>query len=107
MLWLLTKLSNSPLLPIHLFQIALYISTKDKGTDGILGLIACGLAEVIAVEAFEISFGTSIDCVTVLIMRLLNTSTLCIWDINTPVLLCFYGDLMRIFILLRIFYNFS
>ena len=78
MLWLLTELSNSPLLPIHLFQITLYINTEDKGTGGILEFITYGLAKVVAVEAFEISFGSSIDCVTVLIMRLLNTSTLCI-----------------------------
>jgi hypothetical protein len=38
-------------------------------------------------------------------MGLLNTSTLCIWDDGTIVMLCFYGDLMRIFILLRICYN--
>ena len=28
-------------------------------------------------------------------MRLLYTSTLCIWDNSTIVLLCFYGDLMK------------
>ena len=38
------------------------------------------------------------DCITVLFMRLLNTITLCIWDKSNLVILCLYGDLMRIII---------
>ena len=34
-------------------------------------------------------------------MILLNTSTLCICDNSTLVMLCFYGDLMRIFIFIK------
>jgi hypothetical protein len=34
-------------------------------------------------------------------MRLLYTSTLCIWDNSTLVMLYFYGDLMRIFYFIK------
>jgi hypothetical protein len=34
-------------------------------------------------------------------MRLLYTSKLCIWDNSTLVILCFYGDLMRIFYVIK------
>ena len=43
----------------------------------------------------------SIDRVTAIFMRLLYTSTLCNWDNNTLVMLCFYGDLMRIFYFIK------
>jgi hypothetical protein len=41
------------------------------------------------------------DCITVLLLKLLNTSSLCRWDKSTLVILCFYGDLMRIIILIK------
>jgi hypothetical protein len=34
-------------------------------------------------------------------MTLLYTSTLCIWDNSTLIMLCFYGDLMRIFYFIK------
>jgi hypothetical protein len=34
-------------------------------------------------------------------MRLLYTSTLCIWDNSILVMLCFYGDLVRIFYFIK------
>ena len=40
--------------------------------------------------------GTSMDCITVLFMRLLNAIALCIWDKSNLVILYLYGDLMRI-----------
>jgi hypothetical protein len=43
----------------------------------------------------------SIDYVTIYLLRLLNTSTLCIWDKSTLVMLCVYGDLMRIFYFIK------
>jgi hypothetical protein len=45
--------------------------------------------------------GTNIDCITVLLLKLLNTSTLCIWYKSTLVILCFYGDFMKIIILIK------
>jgi hypothetical protein len=46
-------------------------------------------------------FGTSMDCITILLLKLLNTSSLCIWDKSTLVILCFYDDFMRITILIK------
>jgi hypothetical protein len=40
---------------------------------------------------------TSIDCITLLLIRLLITSTLCICDKSTLIMLCFYGNLMKFF----------
>jgi hypothetical protein len=39
-------------------------------------------------------------------MRLLYTSTLCIWDNSTLVMLCCYGDLMRIFYFIKNMFQF-
>jgi hypothetical protein len=55
-----------------------------------------------------------IDCVTILLKRFLNTSTLCVCDLimkvySTLVMLCFFGDYVvgRFLFLLKICYNFS
>ena len=113
MLWLLTELSNSHLFPIHFFRLPIYCSFKDKGTGGILGLVALRSSRSSSSRSFWNSIlwirplGMIIDCVTVLFMRLLNTSTLCNWDDSILVMLCFFDDIMRIFILIKNMLQFS
>jgi hypothetical protein len=70
-LWLLTELLTSPLLPIHLFQIVMYIVVLMTGVP--VGLLVVkdliiwpmtgtlGLAEVVAIEVFKTPF-YRVDC---------------------------------------------
>jgi hypothetical protein len=82
-------------------------STEDKGTGGILGHTALktnrssGSRSIWDSILWIRPLGTSMDCITVLLLKLLNTSSLCVWDKSTLVILCFYGDLMRIIILIK------
>ena len=81
--------------------------TEEKGTGGILGYIALRTNRSSSSKSIWDSnlwsrpLGTRIGCITVLILRWLNTSTLYIWDISTLVILWFYGDLMKYFYFIK------